>query len=263
MDSFVKWAGSKRSLVPLLERLLPPKYGRYYEPFCGSACLFFRLGGPKAVLGDLNKELINLYRCVRANPGTVHRKALAFGDPATNYYSVRALSPHRLNIFDQAARFFYLNRHCFNGVFRTNRKGNFNVPLGSRTGSLPGLGHLEQCANALTQADLRAGDFSRTLEDVDRGDFVYLDPPYFKEGRAARGEYGYDSFRANDVPRLMELLESLEQRGAYFLLSYLWTEECEGHFGDWKVDEVVARRHVSGFTRGRSPAREVLVRNYC
>src|SRR5260370_20910355 len=130
MKSFIRWAGSKRLLLNRLRVLWPGGTRRYIEPFCGSACLFFDLEPARAVLGDLNEELVCAFRAVKRNPYIVIEslKRLPVGE--LGYYRVRRLPPQSLAESDRAARFLYLNRYCFNGIYRTNSQGGFNVPYG-------------------------------------------------------------------------------------------------------------------------------------
>lgn len=260
--SFIRWAGSKQKLLPVIRQRLPKDFRRYIEPFCGSASLFFSLGGPPAVLSDINKDLIDTLITVRDSPKEVWRLAKAHGDPTENYYDVRGLDPTTLTQLERAARFLYLNRYCFNGVYRTNRSGDFNVPLGKKTGKFPDLQMLNECSAQLKNASIRCGDFQKTLLSATGEDFVYLDPPYFKTGRRAYGEYGYESFREKDLERLKATLKDLEERGVRFLISYSLHNADQLNESTRTIEVINAPRHVSGFNRGRKGAKEVLIRNY-
>lgn len=257
----LRWAGSKRKLVQTLIAQAPPRFDRYIEPFCGSACLFFHMRPADAILGDQNTALIQTYRTLRRHPRLVARRVAAFGG-GDSYYAVRASDPHRCTDVDQAARFVYLNRFCFNGVYRTNRSGAFNVPRGTNTGKVPSELEFYRAAVALRSADLRAGDFETCLEGVKRGDFVYLDPPYGSSTRECYGEYGYDCFSSRDLDRLAVCLKRLDAAGAQFLLSFRRTRELLRRVKEFSVVHLKVRRHVAGFALSRATAAEVLVRNY-
>ncbi|MCL4553360.1 MAG: Dam family site-specific DNA-(adenine-N6)-methyltransferase [Candidatus Marsarchaeota archaeon] len=258
---FLRWAGSKRKLVPRLIELTPPKFERYFEPFAGSACLFFALNPGRAVLGDANHQLITTYTAVREHPRLVARIAAQLEDTESEYYRLRRLSPDDLRPIERAARFIYLNRHCFNGVYRTNLKGEFNVPRGSRTGRLPREKDFYRCSFALRSAELRAADFQDCVKDVGEGDFVYLDPPYATRLRRGVGEYGYGCFGRDDLTRLCECLRKIDRVGGTFLLSYCECPEIADVLPGWYHSTIRVRRHVAGFGQHRNEVSEVIISN--
>lgn len=261
-EPLLRWAGSKRSLLDQLNSRCPRDVRRYVEPFAGSACLFFAIAPDRAVLGDLNSELMATYRTLRDQPTEVAKQAHGWDRDAETYYAVRALARAELSEVEAAARFIYLNRLCFNGVYRTNRSGQFNVPFGSRTGALPSTRRIAACAGLLQKADLRDGDFEATVDDVEAGDFVYLDPPYSRAVSDAYGVYGYGSFAGSDFDRLLSCLRGLNERGAQVLLSYTWDPRLAELDEDWRIDEVSVTSQVGGTTSSRTTRREVLVSNY-
>lgn len=256
----LRWAGSKRQLVPALINYVPSDFDRYVEPFAGSACLFFALNPSTAVLGDQNRELLDTYDVVRRHPRLVARAVHSIPDTPKAYLRVRNRDLSRLVPIDRAARFVYLNRHCFNGVYRTNRQGQFNVPRGRNTGKLPSEAMFYRCSVALRRVELRPVDFEECIADVRRGDFVYLDPPYASSARPRYGEYGYGSFDKQDLGRLLEALHLIDQRGGVFLLSYYRTRRLKipPH---WHRRQIAVRRHVAGFAHHRRIIREILVTN--
>lgn len=259
----LRWAGSKRRLVPTLQTIAPAKWNRYVEPFVGSACLFFALRPISAILGDRNEHLINAYDVLRQHPRILARQVHALPMTENEYYRVRAIPFKELTDFDRAVHFVYLNRLCFNGVYRTNRKGEFNVPLGSNTGGIPSEQHFYRCSIALRNAVLNPGDFESTCALASKGDFVYLDPPYSSKTRAGYGEYGYDSFQEIDMPRMMKTLRTLDAKGCYFVLSYCFTEQILRTMRErWNVKKLKVRRHVAGFSEHRANVYEILVTNY-
>ncbi|HVA63902.1 MAG TPA: Dam family site-specific DNA-(adenine-N6)-methyltransferase [Terriglobales bacterium] len=260
-EPFLRWAGSKRKLIPALRQYCPPKFGRYFEPFAGSACLYFSLAPKRAVLGDFNKHLIGVYRAVRRDPAAVHRRLARYPKTQEFYYRLRSSPPLGIGNAEAAARFIYLNRYCFNGVYRTNRDGYFNVPRGTRTGSLPTKVALASCSSVLRRAKLVSGDFEATIADADKGDFVYLDPPYSTHEARERGEYGYGGFSSTDVERLARALATLDAKGAIFLMSYASTAEIKKTLRRWHQRPVAVRRHVAGFAKHRHQVTELLVSN--
>lgn len=258
----LRWAGSKRSLLPQLLPHARHARGRYVEPFAGSACLFFAARPHSAVLGDLNGELIETYGVLRQHPRLVARRMHAWPTDADGYYAVRNLAPTQLGPIERAARFIYLNRLCFNGVYRTNRKGQFNVPYGKHTGAPPTEQHLYRCSVALRGADLRSGDFDETTADAGPGDFVYLDPPYTQNPETAYGVYGYGSFDARDLDRMMKTLRRLDRKGATFLFSYALVPGLADELPrGWRYREVAARGRVAASVSSRGARPEILVTN--
>lgn len=263
LDPLIRWAGSKKKLIPLLKANTPKTFNKYIEPFCGSACLYFNLRPAKAVLSDINKELIVSYKTIKKDSKKIAARLLGVEKCKTEYLRLRELDPNTLDEIERSYRFIYLNRFCFNGVYRTNREGKFNVPMGSKTGNLPTSAKILDCAQALKGASLIYGDFKKTLKYIERGDFVYIDPPYTKEGAKNRGEYGHGSFDYQDIPTLISYLEKIDEIGAYFLLSY----SCDSALldllpGRWRKLELSVDRHVAGFKQHRSIAKEILVANY-
>jgi DNA adenine methylase len=257
----LRWAGSKRKLLPELVKHVPSSYGRYIEPFGGSACLFFALQPAAAILSDLNPELIQTYSVLKSQPKLLHRTVATMPQTEAFYYELRAQSSQGSDTLLRAARFVYLNRNCFNGVYRTNRQGHFNVPRGQRPGALPDESHFLDCAKALKGAELISGDFEAAAARARHGDFVYLDPPYAKRGSRRRGEYGYGSFDVPDLDRLAQCLQNLHRLGVTFLLSYVDCPEIQTIAAGWSTQSLVVRRHVAGFHSNRGLVTELLVSN--
>ena len=257
----MRWAGSKRQLLPELRLYIPAKIEKYIEPFCGSASLFFELEPDKAILSDINEELINALNLLKTN--------IEFYDDLINlpkdketYYRTRALNPTNLSNEERAIRFFYLNRFCFNGVYRTNLHGDFNVPFGTRTGGIPPKEVFQKAQNCLKNAIIHACDYHETLSSVSKNDFIYLDPPYTAKN-GFTGEYGLGSFKQENFLELVEILKSINSSGGQFLLSYRYDEKISSLLkSQFLVDEILIKRHISGFKTNWVTEREILVRNY-
>lgn len=261
--SFLRWAGSKRKLLPHLTPYWNGSHTRYVEPFVGSACLFFALRPTRALLGDSNGELIETYQVLQAEPERVHEQMTALPQGEEAYYHVRSTIPAKLDRVGRAARFIYLNRFCFNGLYRTNLRGQFNVPYGaSKAGDLPTLPELLAAVEVLSRADLRRDDFENLVRsEVTAGDFVYLDPPYAVENIRIFRQYGPHTFGLEDLQRLRGVLDFIAGAGATFVLSYADCPEVEMLTGAWKVKRVSTHRNISGFAKHRGTAKEVLVTN--
>jgi DNA adenine methylase len=262
MQPIIRWAGSKRKQVRLLSAYWPGGAARYVEPFCGSACLFFSLEPQEAVLGDANGELIGSYRAIQHDVEAViyHLARLPIGEG--HYYRIRESDRDSLSDVEAAARFIYLNRHCFNGIYRTDKSGNFNVPFGSgQTGKSVSAEDLRSAARLLERATLIYGDFEKTADWARPGDFVYLDPPYYVSKRRVFREYGPKLFEISDLERLVSILEALERRNISFLLSYADCKESRNSFKRWLMRRHPVYRHMAGFSGARGVSYELLVTN--
>jgi DNA adenine methylase len=257
----LRWAGSKRRLLPVLRASAPKEFERYIEPFCGSICLFVDLKPKKAVLSDNNPELIHFYRTLRHRPAHIGKLAAAMPLTESFYYELRALNPVTLSSNDRAARFLYLNRFCFNGVYRTNKQGQFNVPRGKHMGALPSVEEITNFGRFIRSAEFHAADFEELLDIATTGDFVYLDPPYAGASRD-RGEYGINAFKEIDIVRLTDACNRASKRGAKVLLSYADLPIMRALLPNWGVRELDVLRSVSGFSRGRGMVQEILISNF-
>jgi DNA adenine methylase len=259
---FLRWAGSKRKLVARLSKYWSDRYARYVEPFAGSACLFFQLAPARAILGDINQDLIETFEQVRENTSGVLSALARLRKGKAHFLRVRGVEPATLAPAERAARFIYLNRYCFNGLYRTNRSGTFNVPYGGKkSGLLPSERTLSQCATLLKQAELVPGDFETVLTRIEPGDFVYLDPPFSVRARRVFREYGPSVFGQADVLRLKRWLTVLDERGAAFLVSYADSAEARQLAGEYYVRAAAVQRNIAGFTKSRVRARELLISN--
>lgn len=258
----LRWAGSKRKLLPNLRSALPPTFERYIEPFAGSAVLFFDLLPEKAVLGDLNPEIIATYEAIRDDPNEVFELLTSIPLNGEAYYLLRSLNTNCLKTSERAARLIYLMKACFNGVYRTNKSGQFNVPIGSKFYSLPDLNQLRQLSSALSGVTLTCGDFEQSIKNTTEDDFVYIDPPY-SDGTRFRGEYGYaGSFVKTDQERLVEVCRGLTDKGTKVLLSFRECEVLCDALKGWKLRQITVARSVAGFSHSRRQANEILASNY-
>jgi DNA adenine methylase len=226
---FLRWAGSKRRLLPVLQTFWTKKHTRYVEPFAGSACLFFALKPPKAILGDLNPELIATYIEIKYRIGAVLKELKRLRpEDKDEYNRLRSLDTSKMKPHARAARFIYLNRYCFNGIYRTNLLGQFNVPYsGVRCGSVPPDETFEKCSRRLKTARFMKGDFERVLEQAQKGDLVYMDPPFVVRARRVFRQYDPSTFTHEDITRLRSWMEQLNAKRINFGSS----EEIVGGIG--------------------------------
>jgi DNA adenine methylase len=260
--TFLRWAGCKRKLLPRLSSYWSSEFTRYVEPFAGSSSLFFKLEPPNALLADKNADLIEVYCVLRDNPGELHARVSSLRKSKERYYKLRALDPRKLSRIDRAVRFLYLNRYCFNGIYRTNLNGQFNVPYApSGTGGIPALEQFLACSRLLNTAMLHAWDFGTTLRHVGEGDFVYIDPPYAVESRRVFVEYGPRWFSRQDLARLAEHLKKIDRRGATFLVSYAECREARALAKGWHMIKLAVQRNIAGFHDDRRRAYELTISN--
>lgn len=265
--TFLRWAGSKKQLSETLANCWYAAQcaggnGRYIEAFTGSASLFFRLRPSEAVLIDVNNPLMECYRIIKYRYRAVYDILELYPRNEVFYYELRNENVLKMTATQRAARFIYLNRFCFNGLYRTNLKGRFNVPYGARrNGELPTLEILKDASVALKKADLVAGDFLTISDIVKKGDFVYLDPPYAKRNHSLDLQYGPDVFGVNDLLRLYELLKKIDRKGAFFVFSYIDCDEISDFSEEWGEFKVEVKRTIAADSSKRTKATEVLISN--
>lgn len=261
-EPILRWAGSKKKLLPLLCAAAPAKFERYIEPFVGSAVYFLRLDATKAILGDINTDLIETYKTIRAHPRAVWNRLSSMSTDEDFYYEIRSAAPEKMSELDRAARFVYLNRFCFNGVYRTNRQGQFNVSRGKGHLYIPSFEIFKEFAKRLESASLENSDFESIVDQTRAGDYLYLDPPYALQGQRDRGEYGVGAFREVDEDRLVDALLSAEKRDVKVLLSYSPSPNLIQKLKGWRVHNFTVTRNVAGFAHSRRTADEMIVSNY-
>ena len=260
---FLRWAGSKRQLVPRLLEYWQDRYQRYIEPFAGSAALFFALSPKRAILGDMNADLIEAYHQVRDNLQAVLVALREIEHGKRHYLRIRSIDPSLLSPPERAARFVYLNRYCFNGLYRTNRSGQFNVPYGGhKAGRIPSEDHFRKCSDLLQGAELVTGSFETVLSKVQRGDFVYMDPPFKVSARRVFNEYDASAFSQDDLETLRDWMVRLDEQDIPFAVSYAESEEADFLLRGFFSQLVTVRRNIAGFAGNRKSANELLISNH-
>jgi DNA adenine methylase len=212
-------------------------------------------------LGDNNSELINVYRMLRKDPTRIHRRLVGIPRDGRSYYRWRSKDPKKLDAETKALRFVYLNHNCFNGIYRTNNAGQFNVPFGTKLATYLSRDEFVGCSEALANVKLVAGDFEATLANVAPGDFVYLDPPYAVTSRRLFREYGKKSFGTDDVERLSAELQRIHRIGAHFVVSYADCREARALADNWNSQKFLVQRHIAGFSDHRTRSFEWLIYN--
>lgn len=272
---FVKWAGGKRQLIPILNQNLPDSFGTYYEPFLGGGALLFHIlwkkNNQKCSVSDLNSDLVLAYTVIRDRPDSLiislknHEKNYQT-DSNSYYYSVRESNPR--SAIEKTSRLIFLNRTCFNGLYRVNSKGKFNVPLGKYTNpnivneeNIRSVSHILQS----NRTSIKCRDFEAVLHDAKKGDLIYFDPPYQPVSTTANfTSYTNKDFTYDDLRRLAELCLRLDSKGCKVLLSNSDSKEVADIFSEkpWKVTKIEANRSINSNSKKRTGHFELLIRNY-
>ncbi len=269
----VKWVGGKRQLLDSILPLLPARMPLYCEPFAGGAALLFALRPERAVVNDLNAELMALYRVIRDDVEALVTDLGRHENSPEYFYALRNLDRNQeafaaLSPVERASRLLYLNRTCYNGLYRVNAAGQFNTPYGRyRNPNIVNAEGLRAVSAYFNAADIRfeSRDFAAVLDDLPGASFVYLDPPYDPLSRTSSfTSYSRGGFGREEQIRLKECCDRLTRRGIRFLLSNSATPfilDLYREYAEWTT-LVDARRAVNSVAEGRGAVREVLVRNY-
>ncbi|MFM9875128.1 MAG: DNA adenine methylase [Nitrosarchaeum sp.] len=272
---FVKWAGGKRQLIPILNQNLPESFGTYFEPFLGGGALLFHIltdnFSQKCSISDLNSDLVLAYTTIRDRIDSLiislknHEKNYQ-KDSESYFYSIRESNPR--SEIEKTSRLIFLNRTCFNGLYRVNSKGKFNVPLGRY--SNPNIVN-EENIRAVSQIlqssriSIKCRDFEAVLRDAKKGDLVYFDPPYQPVSATANfTSYTTKNFTYDDLTRLAELCLKLDSRGCKVLLSNSDSKEVADIFvkNPWNITRIKANRSINSNSNKRSGHFELLIKNY-
>lgn len=262
----IKWVGGKTKLIPEIVSRLPRDHGRYFEPFAGGAAVFFHLGPQAAVLSDCNADLIAMYRAVAADPeGVIRRLALhKEAHDEAHYYDTRSRwndASVSWSPLDRAATFIYLNRTCFNGLWRVNKSGAFNVPMGRyKNPAICDPETLRAAGALLRRATIRCGDYRAAVADAGPGDLVYFDPPYDPVTPTANfTSYTNDGFSADDQRTLAACVRDLAERGCAVVLSNSDTPFIRSLYRGLRIDRVRCPRAINSDASRRGDVDEVLV----
>jgi len=262
---FLRWAGSKKKLLRELEFYYTEQH-RYIEPFAGSAQLFFHLSPPCAVLGDINKELVSCYNVIKENPTELYEILCQMPINKQHYYTIRDdfNDVNNTNALRKAAQFIYLNRLSFNGLFRTNKIGKYNVPYGGeKSGNFPSKEDLALVSDSLKNTQIHHSDFdSLVRNNLNEGDFVYLDPPYTIKNQRIFKQYNPTVFGSTDIERICDILDFIDGMNAKFLLSYAFCDDVAHVAQKWTSKVVSTQRNIAGFSSNRKMEKEFLISNF-
>jgi DNA adenine methylase len=261
---FVKWVGGKTQILDRLKESIQEFDGRYLEPFVGGGALFFELGSSKATISDTNRELINCYLVVRDQVEALIETLKEHVYDREYYYKVRALDPDSLDSVGRAARMIYLNKAGYNGLYRVNSKGKFNVPFGRyKNPTICDEDNLRGCARALTNIEVACGSFDSVLDTAKKGDFVYFDPPYVPVSDTANfTSYQMNGFSEDDQKHLVGVFDELSRRRIHAMLSNSDVPWIHAHYKKHNIRVIKARRSINSKANRRGFVGEVIVTNY-
>ncbi|MDD6403089.1 MAG: DNA adenine methylase [Mollicutes bacterium] len=270
---FVKWAGGKRQILDKLIKYVPEDFNTYYEPFVGGGALFFELSPKNAVINDSNEELINVFRCIKDEEKLTkmcnelnHHEA---NHSEEYYYKIRNIDRdknkfNRLSDYKRAARTIYLNKACFNGLYRVNSKGEFNVPFGKKlkvnTYEGQNIGIIHAYLN-FNNIKILSIDFEEAVKDAKEGDFIYFDPPYDSD-TSTFNSYTEDGFSKDEQIRLSNVFKNLSDRGCYVMLSNHNTVLINELYKDFYIHKITAKRNINSNGKKRGKVEEVIITNY-
>lgn len=265
----IKWVGGKRQLLKEIKSFMPEHYNRFFEPFIGGGALFFDLEPENAIINDYNPELTNLYSVVKNKHLELIDDLKKHKNEEAYFYFIRNLDRdiekyNLLSDVEKASRFIFLNKTCFNGVYRVNSKGQNNVPYGKKSVvTILDEENIKECHKALQSTVILNGSFTNIKDYIEEGDFIYLDPPYVPLSSTANftsyTDIGFDNSMQIDVKNLCDYIDSI---GAYFIVSNSSAPFVLDLFKDYEIKLVDASRNVSGKNDGRAKVKEVLVRNF-
>lgn len=267
----LKWAGGKSQLLETYRPLLPKKFTTYCEPFVGGGALLFHLQPNTAFINDINADLIRVYIVIKENVDELIFELGKFENTAEQFYSVRAWDRNidyyaALSDTKKAARILYLNKTCFNGVYRVNKAGEFNSPFGYyRNPNIVNAPMLRSVSAYLNEADIHmtATDYADVLKTVPQGAFVYLDPPYDPVSKTSSFTgYSRFGFSRDDQIQLRKCCDELTARGVKFMLSNAATKFITEQYESYNITIVQAKRTVNSVASKRGNVNEVIIRNY-
>ena len=271
---FVKWAGGKRQIIDKLLKLVPEEFNTYYEPFVGGGALLFELSPKKAIINDSNQELMNVYKMISTDKGYEETLKLLNTYEKKHdekfYYKIRNIDKDKqkfakLTDYERAARTIYLNKACFNGLYRVNSKGEFNVPFNKKLkintydSQNMTLAYVYFQTNEVT---MLSTDFEEAVKNAQKGDFIYFDPPYDSENDDTFNSYTEIGFGKDEQIRLAKVYKELSDKGCYVMLSNHNTTLINELYKDYNINIITAKRNINSKGEKRGKVEEVIITNY-
>jgi len=265
---FLKWAGGKRQLLPQMEVHFPKHYNRYIEPFIGGGAVFFHLLPENSIVSDNNPDLINCYKVIKEDVEGLIKSLKKHVYEKIYYYEIRALDRDvkkfaDLSNVEKASRSIFLNKTGYNGLYRVNSKGLFNVPFGRhKNPKICDETNLRNVSQALKKVEISLGSFEICLDFAEKDDFIYFDPPYFPlSDTALFTSYTKNSFDKSSQIKLFEVFKELNRRGCNLMLSNSYTEFILDLYKDFKIITLKAKRNINSNSQKRGLINEVLILN--
>jgi len=275
-NPFIKWAGGKRQIISELLKNIPKNFNNYFEPFLGGGALFFELynnellKNKQVYLSDINEQLINTYKIIQQFPYELIEELQKFEDKHCKefYYEIRCMDRksnfHELNDIIKAARFIYLNKTCFNGLYRVNKKGYFNVPIGNyKKPKILNKENILNVSKALQNVIILNIHYKKILKYIRKGDFIYFDPPYFPINNTSNFiSYTKDSFLETEQLELFKFVQKLNNKQCFILESNSDTNFIKNLYNTFKIKEILANRTINSKITKRGRITELLIANY-
>jgi len=261
---FLKWAGGKTELLPELIRRLPRSYNTYWEPFLGGGALFFAQAPASAVLSDLNEELVNCYEVVKTSVDSLISELKGHRNTLSHFLHVRKMQPWQLDPITRAARLIFLNKTCFNGLYRVNQRGEFNVPFGHYLNpNFCDERTLQAASRALRDTEILYRDFRFLLYRARTGDFIYFDPPYVPLSSTSKfTSYSETPFGEREQKALKAVFKALAERDCHVMLSNSDTPLIRKLYKGFRIESVLVSRAINCKGDKRGKISEVIIRNY-
>jgi len=266
----VKWAGGKRQILNKIMKYIPDNFSTYYEPFVGGGAVLFNIQSKKAIINDANHHLFNVYHVIRDNVNELIKDLEKHKNKEEYYYEIRELDRTEkfktMSDIEKASRILFLNKTCYNGLFRVNSSGEFNVPFGSyKNPDIVNAPVLKAVSHYLNNNNVKIlnVDFEESMKGMRKEAFVYFDPPYhpLSDSSSFTG-YTLDGFGKEDQIRLKNLCDKLDKRGCRFLLSNSGADFIQELYQDYKCEKIGAKRSINSDGNKRGKVKELLVRNY-
>lgn len=271
LQPFVKWAGGKRQILDEINKFIPNNFSTYYEPFVGGGAVLFDLQPQKAVINDINHHIINVYKVIKNNVNELIEDLKKHKNEEDYYYKIRKLDRSdkfkKMSNIEKASRILFLNKTCYNGLFRVNSNGEFNVPFGRyKNPAIVNEKVLRAVSNYLNKNNVKIlnKDFQGAVKGISKQAFVYFDPPYhpISDSSSFTG-YTLDGFDKKDQIKLKKLCDTLDKRGCRFLLSNSGADFIINLYSTkYKIEEIGAKRSINSKANKRGEVKEILVRNY-
>lgn len=261
--SFLRWAGGKKALLDKLISLLPKRATHYYEPFIGGGALYFAISPHKATISDTNRELINCYQHIASHPEEIINSLSKLDFNNKFYYDIRKKIPG--SDLEKTKRFIYLNRTCWNGLYRVNKKGEFNVPIGkfSNGPTLCPAKNILKASAILKNSEIISNDFEKIVENSNKSDFIYFDPPYtVKHDNNGFLKYNEKVFSWKDQERLSELSSDLKKRGVNIMISNAAHNDIINLYENFYKFKVSRSSAISGKNSARGRVNELIITSY-